>query len=60
MTKDTDGKTTVFANEEYEERAAILQYDAGMSKAEAEKKAKALIEKRKMLDKIEKMRENKH
>jgi hypothetical protein len=46
--------------EAFEERAAILQYDAGMSKAEAEKKAKALIEKREMLDKIEKMRENKH
>ncbi len=26
MTKDIDGKTTLFANEEYEERAAILQY----------------------------------
>jgi hypothetical protein len=45
--------------EAFEERAAILQYDAGMSKAEAEKKAKALIEKREMLDKIAKMRKNK-
>ncbi len=46
--------------EAFEERAALLQYDAGLSKAEAEKKAKALMEKREMLDKIEKMRENKH
>lgn len=45
--------------EAFEERAAILQYDAGMSKVEAEKKAKALIEKREILEKIAKMRENK-
>ena len=45
--------------EAFEERAAILQYDAGLSKTEAEKKAKALIEKREMLEKIAKMRENK-
>jgi hypothetical protein len=31
-----------------------------MSNAEAEKKAKALLDKREMLDKIAKMRENKH
>ena len=42
--------------EAFEERAAILQYDAGMSKAEAEKKAKSLLEKREMMEKLAKMR----
>ena len=55
MTKDINGKTTVFANEEYEERAAILQYDAGMTKEQAEKKAKQIIEKRRIIDTIKKM-----
>ena len=48
-------KTTVFANEEYEERAAILQYDAGMTKEQAEKKSKQIIEKRRIIDTIKKM-----
>ncbi len=38
----------------------VPEMSSEIVKAEAEKKAKALMEKREMLDKIEKMRENKH
>ncbi len=43
MTAATKPRLTPAEREDYAERAAILEYDAGLSRAEAERRAVALV-----------------